>query len=1081
MMEITALLDETLRGLKDFQLATVESVMQRFNAEGNGRILVADEVGLGKTIVAKGVIAELLKAHLSKVEGTEKTRPFRVTYICSNLTLANENRGKLAVFKSEQQKKYVKEPSYSRLLEVAVKEKEDYSKGKILEVCSLTPSTSFNLTQGHGNWRERLIIYFALIQHQDLCNDKKEKKRLSNLFRDGVSNWKYEKKRFANESELGETTLKSFNASLSETLVSEVKEKCGIENECANWLDVLLAHSRDEFEFASGTHETRFRTFIRSLMARACAKHLTADLFILDEFQRFNALLNNENGNDESLVAREVFNNEKETKVLLLSATPFKALTQAYDDESGNAHAEELHYLLDFISQSDTVSLDEYEKNRQAMQHQILSLREPSFSLYSLTDKYKLAIEKILKNFICRTERSQISDGYESVFKTISSQGIEYFSGDDVSSFKAIDHLGLSLQKATNGRSRSPLMEFYKAAPWALSFLSGYQFKKQLDHYRSENSIQESLRSSKAAWLSYNKIQNYKLRMANAPHAKTRELIGKLFETASEELLWVPPSLPHFPLQGSFQGQDEFSKTLLFSSWAMVPRALSGLISYEAESRLLYKRRGVKRYYKEKKHRPKIILSKKSSISAWSMVYPSKLMIDMPLIKNGLSLEDIIHERTSKFKTHLNCLLKLEDGPVKRGDHWYALAPILLDLHDIRSGGHEYANDWLNGISNTKMDEGKKNNFERFHSYLNSDDILQLGPMPKDLASFLACLSVAGPAVAITRAWKRIWDKESEKDISFAATESAFAVIAMFNKPESEGVLKKRYQDKKNKYFRSVVRYCADGDFQAVMDEYSHLLKGAGLSLNDAKARLTEVMGIHTISVGCQYWEDNEHTDDEQEEDNEKQSLRCHYAVPLGNQKLSDEKGIQRVDKVRDAFNSPFRPFVLNSTSIGQEGLDFHWYCRRLVHWNLPGNPIDIEQREGRVNRYKSLLVRKRIAEEFNELVDKGIECDPWEQLFQIADKTSKEDGRKSDLIPFWHYPQGSAQIERFVPIMPMSRDIKRLENALKILTLYRLAFGQPRQEELMNNLLKRDFSKEEIKYIQQMLIVNLSPLRCKN
>ncbi|MEA3275971.1 MAG: helicase-related protein [Pseudomonadota bacterium] len=63
-------------------------------------------------------------------------------------------------------------------------------------------------------------------------------------------------------------------------------------------------------------------------------------------------------------------------------------------------------------------------------------------------------------------------------------------------------------------------------------------------------------------------------------------------------------------------------------------------------------------------------------------------------------------------------------------------------------------------------------------------------------------------------------------------------------------------------------------------------------------------------------------------------------------------------DSVRAAFNSPFRPFVLTSTSIGQEGLDFHPWCHRLVHWNLPGNPVDLEQREGRIHRYKGHAAR---------------------------------------------------------------------------------------------------------------------------
>jgi len=35
------------------------------------------------------------------------------------------------------------------------------------------------------------------------------------------------------------------------------------------------------------------------------------------------------------------------------------------------------------------------------------------------------------------------------------------------------------------------------------------------------------------------------------------------------------------------------------------------------------------------------------------------------------------------------------------------------------------------------------------------------------------------------------------------------------------------------------------------------------------------------------------------------------------------------------------------------------------MHWNLPSNPIDLEQREGRINRYKCLAVRQNIAENF--------------------------------------------------------------------------------------------------------------------
>ena len=155
------------------------------------------------------------------------------------------------------------------------------------------------------------------------------------------------------------------------------------------------------------------------------------------------------------------------------------------------------------------------------------------------------------------------------------------------------------------------------------------------------------------------------------------------------------------------------------------------------------------------------------------------------------------------------------------------------------------------------------------------------------------------------------------------------------------------------------------------------------------------------------------------------------------------------------------------------------WYCSRVVHWNLPSNPIDIEQREGRVNRYKSLVVRRRATEyeeyhglDLDQASDSG---DYWEHLFSAIDHVSKN--RTSDLTPYWHIPSGATQIERLVPMMPMSREEARLDEAIKILSLYRLAFGQPRQEELLGNLLNRNFSEDEWDTVRSALVINLAPL----
>ena len=120
--------------------------------------------------------------------------------------------------------------------------------------------------------------------------------------------------------------------------------------------------------------------------------------------------------------------------------------------------------------------------------------------------------------------------------------------------------------------------------------------------------------------------------------------------------------------------------------------------------------------------------------------------------------------------------------------------------------------------------------------------------------------------------------------------------------------------------------------------------------------------------------------------------LRTVLALRFGHSR--SEEGMLGQDAVRAAFNSPFRPFVLSSTSIGQEGLDFHPWCHRLVHWNLPGNPVDMEQREGRVHRYKGHAVRRNVAAEFGNqaLAQWQPATNLWDKLFTLADQQAHKD-----------------------------------------------------------------------------------------
>ena len=160
-------------------------------------------------------------------------------------------------------------------------------------------------------------------------------------------------------------------------------------------------------------------------------------------------------------------------------------------------------------------------------------------------------------------------------------------------------------------------------------------------------------------------------------------------------------------------------------------------------------------------------------------------------------------------------------------------------------------------------------------------------------------------------------------------------------------------------------------------------------------------------------------------------------------------------DAVRAAFNSPFRPFVLTSTSIGQEGLDFHPWCHRLVHWNLPGNPVDLEQREGRIHRYKGHAVRRNVAAANgrNALAGWKSGDDVWALIFQLAERAAQKAGEYEDgLVPHW-IAYGEHRVERHVPLLPYTAEVDAFKRLKRQLAAYRVAFGQPRQEELITLL----------------------------
>ena len=201
--------------------------------------------------------------------------------------------------------------------------------------------------------------------------------------------------------------------------------------------------------------------------------------------------------------------------------------------------------------------------------------------------------------------------------------------------------------------------------------------------------------------------------------------------------------------------------------------------------------------------------------------------------------------------------------------------------------------------------------------------------------------------------------------------------------------------------------------------------------------------------------------------------MRSNYAVAFGQTRGESEGVVNRKDSIQGSFNSPMRPFVLATTSIGQEGLDFHLYCRKIMHWNLPSNPVELEQREGRINRFKCLAIRENIIRKYGNIQFKG---DVWQEMFEAAEVEKGE--HQSDLIPYWCFGNDQViKIERLLPFYPMSRDENNYAHLIKILNYYRLTLGQPRQEELLEYVFSEIKDAEKLK----QLFIDLSPFSKKH
>ena len=978
--------------VKDFQRATANRILHIYKELGHRRVLLADEVGLGKTFVAKQVINLVREWHKQK-----KDDFFKVVYICSNANIADQNIEKLGVENrmSISESRLSMQHLYIKLAEKQIAERHE--KGEMPEsIIPLTPSTSFRFYSAQGTANERALMCDILC---GLTQFKEYKEVISDFLSCKVKNWQELIHIYNYRIGLcGENYLREMHGklqtSLSDPIINQLIEYA--QNGCDNRQRADMINK------------------LRRIFAEISIDMLDPDLVIMDEFQRFNSLL--EQGDDEqSMLANKFFDDKlSNTKILLLSATPYKPYStlEELNTNGNNEHYQDFMKVMDFLY----ATKDKTDRFKLIWHTYSAALKRTDVVDLTPLVAAKNEAEEALYGVMCRTER------FNSGIIDDSRVDDVQVMPEDILSFAEGQHLmdGLSHEN-TRVRLGNLPMEYVKSSPYLLSFMDKYELKKRIVSALSHSDVKRYGKID-ALLLSRYAINNYRpIPAANGKLKYLHDLVfGARHEKKTQLLLWVPASNPYYKTGGVFESNEarNFSKIILFSSWEMVPRMISIMMSYYSELYTFGELKKVKpeiRYISQKKNR-----YGEGRLKAEGLLeYPCKTLAGLfsPTTFYGEKLSSIRKMIKQRIQDEFAQNTVIRTLPQQGRNN----AKLVLTLMKILDG--EPVED-LTGLY-----------------------------VPSNALDVMTDIAIASPAVCAYR------QSGNEEDAQMVAK----AIVSVFNKPESAAVIDLMYHKKNDDdYYESVLDYCVMGNLQAVLDEYLHMAQTEDKKLGQV---VTDVI-IDTSNLSID-------TTDSLGKEEKKQPIRWHFAIPFIDKTVTD-KSVARTTNIRKAFNSPFRPFLLSTTSIGQEGLDFHWYARKIVHWNLPSNPVDLEQREGRINRFKCLAIRRNVAKLY------GSETyHTWDELFSLAYSNLK--GTHSDMVPYWCLPVAELTeeqrakleyIERIVPLYPLSRDRYKYERLIKVLALYRMTLGQPRQEELLSLLRNMHLSDEQLKE----LTIDLSP-----
>lgn len=1031
----------TLAGLKPFQKRTVNHVFKRFyTCDGTtNRFLVADETGLGKSVVAAGVVARAIE-HLEMVDGVDR---IDVVYMCSNADLAKQNIDRVNVTRQTD----VIESGRLTLLPLELSRLNaapGENTGKRVNFISLTPGTSFNEGQRLGNAEERAVLFLmleALLGERENPKDPKRfpsevDEKVVELLRGnaGVPGFMYEVNKFRQRHP------ESFAPYVREDFLKEATGRG------------LMRRFKKALRSDEPTDRLRedipdlVRDF-RTVLAEVGLKCLEPDIIILDEFQRFQDLLHPPKSDAVASSAAELarqFLNYKGAKLLLLSATPYKAHTSGADD-GGEDHASEFNELLRFLSQDDPEWIGKLQRLLDRRRHQLAGIESGDNAV---------SLERHLKQYMCRTERPQLGDDDMLRVHQMTPNDVR---PADLRSLAALTRLSKA------GGAGNPI-EYWKSVPYFANFLGDYQLGRTIDGWAAENSdVRMHLPSLKT--IDRDRYRRYE--PLDGDNAKYREVERHVLGDGLWRLLWMPPSCPYSQPSGPFADVGtSATKQVLFSAWNATPNAVSTLLSYEAERLIMAGSEGEVENSAEARARfaPRLVWRMRDgepmAMSAMTLFIPHAELAGLadPL-RLSAQADDGVSVSSEQLRQTAELVLqghKFARGSSDERGVWAAYfglgnplpRPWMHNPAAAREGIASVAERGMSGATLSPEGETEETNFMSHVARMLETAVSGRGIWREGVGE----LALNSPANCVYRALGRILPASFDAEVHWqAALSAAEGLRTLFNRPEATELLIQLYPGLR--YWQAILRYCADGNLQAVLDEYVFQLRSQQPSGSVSGDQLMDIAGAMRRSLSltsATLWAKDP------SEDDRGLAMGTRFAVRYGGGR-SEDGGSLRMPDVRAAFNSPFWPFVLTSTSVGQEGIDFHWWSHSVIHWNVPTNPVDFEQREGRVHRYMGHAVRKNVAAaHWDEVRSEGAR-NPWAALFKRAEAAAVSRPQAvRDFAPYWVHP-GEHRIERRLLDHPLSRDVPRTQRMLSGLAGYRLALGQARQDDLLETLRNPD------------------------